>query len=75
MTFGQEPAATSLTCATTGTAPQLSLTLPPAKFATGTSPSHCTVNGAGQASIGGVVSCTVMICVQSFVLPLASVAR
>ena len=61
MVFGHEPLETSLTWVTTGEASQLSLTEPPAKFATGTSASHWTVAFPGQTKLGAVVSLTVMV--------------
>jgi hypothetical protein len=74
MVFGQEPLDTSLTCVTTGVGPQLSLTLPPAKFGGGTSASHCTVTFGGQVMDGASVSLTVTVKLQLAVLPAASVA-
>ena len=64
MVFGHEPLETSLTWVTTGEASQLSLTEPPAKFATGTSASHWTVVFPGQTKVGAVVSMTVTVKVQ-----------
>ena len=67
---------TSLTKLTTGAGPeQLSLVVTLAGFGTGTWLAHCTVNGAGQVSVGGVLSNTVMICTHVAELPHASVDR
>ena len=55
--------------------PQLSVAVTAVVLCGGTSEKHCTVDGAGQVSTGGVVSLTVIICVQVFMFPHASVAR
>ena len=44
-------------------------------FGAGTSEKHWKATGAGQVITGGVVSLTVMSCVQVFMLPHRSVAR
>ena len=44
-------------------------------FGAGTSEKHCTDTGPGQVIEGGVVSLTVIVCVQSVVRPHAFVAR
>ena len=59
--FGQVPAATSLTCTTTGAGVQLSVAITAAGLGAGTSASHCTANAAGQAIAGGCVSWTVTV--------------
>jgi hypothetical protein len=73
VSVGQLPDETSPTCVTM-TAPQLSDAVPPAKSGGGTSGSHCTVTFGGHVIVGGVVSTTVMVCVQVAMLPHASVA-
>ena len=69
--------ATSLTKVIVTAPPQLSDEEMMPMFGTGTSEKHWTVEtpGAGQVSMGGVVSLTVMACVQVAWLPHASVAR
>ena len=54
--------------------PQLSVAVTEAMFGAGTSEKHCTLNAPGQVSVGGVVSLTVIVCVQVFMLPHGSVA-
>lgn len=67
---------TSLTKVTTGAGPvQLSLVVTPAIFGAGTWEAHCTVRLAGQVIEGGVLSNTVITCIQVAELPQASVAR
>ena len=58
----------------TVTAPQLSVAVTLEISGLGTFPEHCTVTGGGQVIVGGVLSLTVMICVQVALLPQASVA-
>ena len=67
---------TSLTNVTTGAGPvQLSLVVTPAILGAGTWDAHCTVNGAGQVIVGGVLSNTVITWTQVAELLQASVAR
>jgi hypothetical protein len=67
---------TSLTNVTTGAGPvQLSLVVTPAIFGAGTREAHCTVKGAGQVMVGGVLSNTVITWIQVAELPHASVDR
>ena len=66
--------ATSLTKVTVTAPPQLSVAVTAVVLGAGTSEKHCTVAAAGQVSTGGVVSLTVIICVQVFMFPHASVA-
>ena len=54
---------------------QLSVEVTSAILGAGTKAAHCTVTPAGQVSIGGISSNTVMICMQLDVLLHASVAR
>ena len=63
MILGQLPFQTSLTNVTTGT-PQLSDAMTDVISGGGTSVLHATVTGAGQVIVGGMLSLTVMICVQ-----------
>jgi hypothetical protein len=67
--------ALSLTCVFAGFAVQLSDADTALVFTAGRSPMHCTVTGAGHDMFGGIVSCTVITCVQVVELPHASVAR
>jgi len=72
--LGQLPfVLTSLTQFTV-TCPQLSNAVTVDGAGGGTSPAHCTVTGCGHVIVGGVLSFTVMICVQLALLPHASVA-
>ena len=65
---------TSPTKVTTGAGPeQLSLVVTLAGFGAGTWLAHCTVSGAGQVIVGGVLSNTVITCKQVAELPHASV--
>ena len=74
MVRGHEPDDTSPTNVTV-TAPQLSVAVTDDVAAVGTSASHCTVTAEGHVTAGGVVSFTVMVCVQVVELPHGSVAR
>ena len=73
MILGQFPAHTSLTQVTTGV-PQLSVAVTRLMSGAGTSVIHATVTGAGQVIIGGILSSTVIVCVQLVVLPQESTA-
>jgi hypothetical protein len=75
MVFGQVPEGLSLTNEAVAPAKQLSEQLTRLTFGAGTSSSHDTVTGPGHVASGGVLSSTVMICVQSSVFPQASVHR
>ena len=66
--------ATSLTNVTVTAPPQLSVAVTEPMLGAGTAEKHCTVAGPGQVIDGGVVSFTVIVCVQVFWLPQASVA-
>ena len=52
----------SLTKLIVGVPLQLSLALTPAVVCAGTADAHVTVNGAGQDTVGGVLSRTVRVC-------------
>ena len=54
--------------------PQLSVAVTAPVSAAGIAPRLCTVTFIGQVMTGGVVSCTVIVCVQVDMLPQASVA-
>ena len=56
--------AESLTKVTSTAPPQLSEAVTEAMFGAGTSEKHWTVTGPGQVIDGGVVSLTVIVCVQ-----------
>ena len=64
---------TSLINVTTGVE-QASLAITDPIIGTGTRLAHCTVTGAGQVMVGGVISCTTMVRLQVAVLPQSSVA-
>ena len=66
--------AESPTCVTVTAPPQLSDAVTEPMFGAGTSEKHWTPTAAGQVIDGGVVSLTVIVCVQVRVLPHASVA-
>ena len=55
--------------------PQPSLAVTKLVSGAGTSEAQLTVTGAGQVMVGGVISWTVIVWVQSALLPHASVAR
>src|SRR3989442_4696125 len=59
----------------TGAPPQLSLAVTLAVSGAGTALAQATVTAAGQLIAGAVVSLTVIVCVQAWLLPHASVAR
>jgi hypothetical protein len=65
---------TSLTWVTVDVPAQLSVTVTCAIFGAGTCDAHWNVRLAGQVTIGGVSSNTLMICAQVAELPQASVA-
>ncbi len=71
----QAPLSALSPCHVTVTKPQLSVAVTRPVFATGTSATHSTVTGPGQVIDGGVLSSTVIVCVQSAKFPHASVAR
>ncbi len=73
ITVGHVPAGESVTKVTVGT-PQLSVAVTDATFGAGTSAAHCTASAPGHVIWGGVVSFTVIVCVQVAVFPQASVA-
>src|SRR3990172_8085756 len=75
MVLGHDPLGASPMKLTVIGASQLSLVVTELVSAGGTSSSHSTVTGPGQVAVGGVVSSTVIVCVQSVVLPQPSVAR
>ena len=78
MTFMQLEApfvATSLRCEIVTAPPQLSVPLTRPMFGAGTNEKHWKAAGPGHVITGGVVSLTVMSCVQVAWLPHASVAR
>jgi len=54
--------------------PQLSEAVTKLIFGAGTNEAHCTVTVAGQVMEGGVVSLTVMVCVQVALLLQLSAA-
>ena len=67
---------TSLMKVTTGAVPpQLSEVMTLAVFGAGTRFAHWTVTFAGHVIVGGVLSNTLIVCVQVAELPQASVAR
>ena len=67
------PLETSPSKVTTGFAVQLSVGLTTVEMeAGGISPLHSTVSAGRGAAVGGVISCTVMVCVTVLVFPLAS---
>src|SRR5437899_5458541 len=65
----------SPTKVTTGVPPQLSLAVTLAVSGAGTALAQATVTAAGQLIAGGTVSLTVIVWVQVWLLPEASVAR
>src|SRR5439155_19446309 len=65
----------SPTKVTTGVPPQLSLAVTLAVSGVGTALAQATVTAAGQLIAGGRLSLTVIVCVQVWLLPQASVAR
>ena len=65
---------TSLTKVTVTGPPQLSEAVTRLVSGAGTNEAHCTVTGPGQVTDGGVVSLTVMVCVQLELLLDASVS-
>src|SRR5438105_1924089 len=73
---GQLLELTESPCQLTVTAPpQLSLVVTLLLFVTGTWLAQLTVRPLGQVMLGGLVSLTVMVCIQVAVLPHWSVAR
>src|SRR5688500_11569993 len=61
-------------CVTIGIPSQLSVAVGALVFGAGTSLAHSTVTSAGQVMPGGVLSVTVIVCVQELEFPQSSVA-